>query len=267
MTVSRRVLSLVALLSATVFLPAAVRQPIRKPTFDPAVPVVELFDGLDRGMIDVTLIAKNPHDANLFVTNKSSQPISVQIPDAVAAVHVLKQLAPLTGNGGPATANGNAFGLGNGNQAGPGQPIGGGAKGNGKNGPLFSIPVDKTVQLPLKTVCLAFGQPDPQPKMQYRLVKLEDVTRDPALQETLRRLAAGKIEEPVAQAVAWHLADELSWKTLAEQRTGQIAGLPGTPLYTSEQLDEARELVELLCRESTQKNGSTARAVSERSGR
>lgn len=245
-------LSLVTLLSA------AAKQPILKPSYDPTIPAVELFEALNQGLIDVSVIPKSAHDANLFVTNKVDRPISVKLPPAIVAVHTLKQgfgqPNPLFGNG-PFNASGqqaNANGIGQGQ----GQPIGGGLKGtqtgnfangnfgNAPAGNFFSIPVEKTIQLPLQTVCLAHGKPDPRPQMKYRLVKLEEFTQNAVLQETLKRFAAGEAERPAAQAAAWHLIDSMSWKELEAKKLDRAGGYPGRPYFDQHQLKAARELIE-----------------------
>jgi hypothetical protein len=270
MTVSARATVVAASLSAALLFSAAVKQPIRKPTYDPAVPVVELFDAIDRELVEVTVIARNSHEANLFVTNKSGAPVSVQLPQVVGAVHILKQLGPPPGNNGP----GNSFGA---SSNGQGQPVGGGVQNNAKSGPanvnnfpggpIFSVPSEKSIQLPLKTVCLAFGRPDPQPKMQYQLVRLEEITRDANVRRTLEHYVSGEIDEPTAQAAAWHLVDELSWKKLARMRFDRVAGLTGKLFFTAKQIEAARHVVETIRESDTDDPRTPVRGVSARTGK
>src|SRR5437868_6908844 len=116
---------------------AASKQSLKKLKHDPKVPAVELFDAIEQGLVETTVIAKSSHEANVFVTNKSDAPVSVRIPKAVVATQVLKQL--FGPGGGGATGNGRQPG---GNAGGGGaQPIGGGMQGgqnqmgnNGMNG-------------------------------------------------------------------------------------------------------------------------------------
>lgn len=239
--------------SAVMLLGAAVKQPILKLSYDPTIPAVELFDAIDEGLVEVSFIPRSAQNANLFVTNRSDRPISVKLPDAVVAVHVLKQGF---GQGNNLFGN-NAFNA-TGQQAtgqtgGQGQPVSGGLNANqgtnftnglnnaGNN--FFSVPVDKTVQVPLLTVCLAHGKPDPRPQMKYQLVKLEEFTKDAVLQETLKRFAAGDVERPAAQAATWHLVDSMSWKELEAKRIERAGGYPGRPYFESRHLQAAKELV------------------------
>ena len=163
---------------------AASKQPIKKLSHGPAIPAVDLFDAIEEGSVETTVIAKSANDASLFVTNKSDATVSIQVPKAVVAVQVLKQFFPQGGrNAGP----GAGFPGGNAGNAGLSQPIGGGPQNGANNQPgfnfnnignfngvgnnpgngIFSVPPQKTVQVPLKTLCLAHGRPEPRPRMKY----------------------------------------------------------------------------------------------------
>lgn len=232
---------------------AGIKQPIKKPTYDPALPTIELFEGIDAGTIEATVIPKSAHESNLFLTNKSGSPVSVKLPPAVVAVQVLKQ-------GFGQNPGGNGFFNGNNaqngkTQTGQGQPVGGGPNatgaGNGNNNPFnvpganfFSVPSEKTVQIPLKTVCLAHERPDPRPKMTYRLVRVEEFSSDPVLHELLKQLASDDVETATAQAAAWHLTDRMSWKELEDKKINHAGGLPDTPYFSKKQIKAAKDFFE-----------------------
>lgn len=248
---------------------AASKQPIKKLKHDSNIPAVELFDAIEQGLVETTVIAKNSHEANVFVTNKSDAPVSIQVPKAVVATQVLKQFFP---QGGGATGNGRQQGGTTG--GGAAQPVGGGMGGgqnqgnnNGANGQgnpfgngsgigngfqnvpqnapgngFFSVPAQKTVQVPLNTVCLAHGKPDPRQRMTYRLVKLEDYSSDPVLHETLKLFAAGATDTETAQAAVWHLTDKMSWSELKAKQIDRI-GLDPLPYFNEKQVDAAERLV------------------------
>jgi hypothetical protein len=244
------------------------KQPIRNLTVDPQAPTVDLFEAIEEGTVETTVIPQSANEANLFVTNNSSAAVSVKIPQAVVAVQVLKQFFPQGGrNQGPQ----------GGNMTGQGQPLGGGAQngigngvgngigngigngpGNGfanNNGPVgfFSVPSHKTVRVPLKTVCLAHGKSEPRPRMKYRLVKLEDYTNDPALQETLKLVATSDSDLASVQAAVWHFTDKMSWKELREKQIDQLGGLGAVPYFTDKQIEAAEALVHRL-REKTKES-------------
>ncbi len=240
---------------------------IKRLTLDAEAPVVELFDGIEQGQVDVRMSMASPYEGKVFFTNRTDKPLTVAIPEAVVGVHVLPQFGNNAGNGFFGNNNnGNGNGNGNGNQAnnganGQAQSAGGvlgavGNKGNGNGFPnapggmqnkfpgnnFFSIPAEKTVQLDFRSVCLNHGRPNPNAAMKYRMTKVEAYTTDPVLQQLLEDYSP-RTSKDVQQAAAWHLANGLSWKQLANLTDQKIPGVH-TPLFTKAELDAARELVE-----------------------
>lgn len=260
---------------------AGSKQPIKKLKHDPSIPPVELFEAMEQGVIETTVIAKDSHAANLFVTNKSNAPVSIQFPGAVVATQVLKQIF---GQRGGNTGFGQQPG-GNSGGMGAAQPVGGGMQGGGNqnqagnNGFLgngnglgnnngvgngngfFSVPPQKTVQVSLTTVCLAHGKPDPRQRMRYQLVKLEDFSSDPVLHETLKLFASGATETATAQAAVWHLTDKMSWNDLKAKQIERI-GLEPVPYFNEKHIEAAQKLVEQareLARDTPRKAETAAR--------
>lgn len=247
-SVERRWGSPILIVAIALALTAAIKRPIKKPTYDPTAETVELFNGIEQGYFEATLIPKSAHEGNVFIENKTGKPLSVKLPPAVAAVQVLKQgFGPGTGNAPP----GGGTGLGNAgnNQNGQAQSLGGGFGGGGLGGGglggggIFSIPPEKTVQVPFKSVCLAYGRPDPKPQMTYKLVQLDSYTKDPVLTESLQMFAAGEVSQAAMQATAWHLANGLSWDQLASKQIAFLGGLPSKPYFSSDQIATAKQLV------------------------
>ena len=229
---------------------------MKKPQIDPQAETVELFDGITQGLLDVHLVPHNADGGNVFIANKTDRPLTVKLPKAVAAVQVLKQ-----GRGGRAAGVGPGIGLGaingangannGGAQAtagGFGQGVGVGAQNNRvgnfmQPGGLFSVAPEQVAQLPLKTVCLEHGKPDPRSSMTYQLVPIERHSSDPVLAAMLEQFVAGKIDQKAAQAAAWHLANHMSWKELAAKQIKHLGGVAPTPYFKPAQLTQAQELV------------------------
>jgi hypothetical protein len=235
----------------------AQKGPIKKLRLDPQAAQVELFEAEGAGLLGLRMVQKDAHQGNLFIENKSSQPLTVQLPQAIVGVHILKQLPP-----GGFFQQGNNANTGNANSnsgSGQGQPVGaGGANQNGVSGQsngigvnngnnpfgngIFSIPPEKVVQIPLKSVCLAYGKPDPQPRMTYQVVPLESYTPDPVLQELLKSFGTGSLDQMAVQAAAWHLADHLSWNEVAAKQIRHLGAVP-VPYFNQAQIQAARKLV------------------------
>lgn len=81
---------------------------------------VELFAGIKEGKIDVEMIPKDSSIATVVITNKGSQPLSIQLPDTFAGVPILAQFGPGNPGLGPGVGLGQGIWPGNGQGAGQG---------------------------------------------------------------------------------------------------------------------------------------------------
>ena len=233
------------------------KRPLKRLLYDPHAPVVDLFDGIERGTLEAVLIPKNSLEGSVLVDNNSDKPVTVALPNAVAAVQVLKQGfgggAGAGGRGAAAGGQGQALGGGlggggggfggGGGGGGFGGGVGGGGFGGGGGGGFFTVPPAKTARIAFTSVCLSHGKPEPRPQMRYKLVKLETYTTNVALQELLIRVGAGEVDPQAAQAAAWHLSDRMSWEALAAKEIDRLGGVENDPYFSAAQLSKARELV------------------------
>ena len=228
---------------------AAKKGAITKLSVDPKAPVVQLFDGMEKGQLETKLIQKNSKTGNLLVENLTDETITVEMPDAFVGVHVLNQ--GFGGGGG----GGGLGGGGGGQQGGGGQSTGGGGGGGrnggglgggqqgGGGGGFFSIPAKKMVRLTVNSVCLEHGKPEPTSRMEYKIYPVSDATEDPVLHELLVAVARGQVNQRVAQAAAWHLANKMSWQELASLEFRRLAGLPPVPQFSRLELTYAQTAV------------------------
>ena len=251
---------------------AAGKRLTKKPTYDPAASVVELFEGIEQNKIDAKLIPKSSLAGVVFIENKSDRPITVKLPQAITAVQVLKQgfgggagagAGGSGGRGGGAGQGGQSVGGGFGGGGGGGQQGGagggfGGAGGNAGGGGFFTIPPDRSVQIPLTCVCLNHGKAEPLPKMSYRLVPLETYTSDPALQELLKAVGSGDLDPGMAQAATWHLTDHLSWDKLSQKMIDHVGGADPEHYFSEVQIAGARQLVADVGSKSTSRTQNAA---------
>lgn len=252
-------LSLLLGSAASAAKPTKRQRPITKPKFDPDAETVELFAGLEKGQLEVQLIPKDAQQGSMLVENKTDKPLTVQVPEAFVGVQVLKQGYGGGGYGGGGYGGG---GYGGGGYGGGGsQPVGGGyggmmggmggmmGMGGGMGGlgggaGFFSVPPERVVKVPYQSVCLEHGKAEPTPKTTYRLIKVEDFTKDPALQELIRIVGTSRRLHPqVAQAAAWHLTDKMSWRELATKRVERLGGQAPKPYFSGFELFHAQQLV------------------------
>ena len=217
------------------------KRPMTRLSFDPTAEQVELFKAMEDEKIETKLISKSSLEGNLLIENKTDKPLTVKMPPSFVGVHVLPQYGDDGGGGagggggGAQTTGGGAGGGGLGGGAGGGY----GAAGSGGNG-LFSVPAEKIVSLPYKSVCLEHGKAEPRPKMTYEIRPVDSFTEDPALTELLGMVASGRLEGRSAQAAAWHMANDMSWEELAAKTTRNFTGT--RRYFTRDQIRQGQDL-------------------------
>jgi len=99
---------------------------------------------------------------------------------------------------------------------GGGGPVGGG---------IFNIPPGRVGKVNVATFCLEHGKTDPRPQMTYKIQPLKDLNDDPRVEKICRLLANGQIDQHVAQASAWNVANGLTWEyMLTKNRVERMDG-------------------------------------------
>jgi hypothetical protein len=150
----------------------------------------------------------------------------LRLPTAFASVPVLGQMGGMGGMGGGMMGGGGmgGGGMGGGGQAGGGGMggmgggmMGGGGMGGGgmMGGGFMRVPPQRMKKFAVDTVCLEHGKPDPNPKMAYKIVPLEQFTDNPRIRVICEQLGYRRVPQNTAQAAAWHVMDDLSWQELA----------------------------------------------------
>ena len=261
-----RLLALVGTLAVSLALPAVsadsrkeIKKAVPATKVDDSLEHIDLFAGIEQGVLEVKMLPQDALGGNLLIENKGAKPLNVDFPPAFIGKQVLKQFPaqqPGAANGGPGAGGpggqpgggggaqvlGGGLGQGQANGA-AGNPGGAGpGAGNARNG-FFSVPTDKIIRVAYRSACLEHGKPDPTPRMTYRIGKVEEFSDDPVLAETLKLVASGEQDPQAGQAVAWHVANKLSWKQLTEKTIPHI-GRPATRYFTAETLIRAKQLHE-----------------------
>lgn len=204
---------------------------------------VDLFAGVKAGKLEAKLIPRDSKKARIFVTNKTSLPLNVKMPAALAGKPVLAQFL---GGGGNMLGQGTGTGQGGMNPNNSTQMLGTGIRGNQGtgNGPaMFNVPPEKTAEFRVDCVCLEYGKPDPRPIVPYELLPADKVA-NPETVAMLVEFGRGKYSQRAAQAAAWHLANSMSWEKLEAIR-GELLSLGlRAPYFTRQELDDAHKLVD-----------------------
>ena len=212
---------------------------------------VELFAAINEGTVDVAFKAKDSTEANIIVTNKSDKPLAIQMPPAFAAVPVMAQFGGGGQGGGGFGGGGGQQGGGGGFGAGGGQGVGGGFGGGGQGGGMgggmggggfgggggggggaqagaggiFNIPPGRVGKVNVAIFCLEHGKTDPRPQIEYTIKPLSVLSSDPMVEKFCRLLASDQIDQHVAQASAWYVANGLTWEfMLTKNRVERMDG-------------------------------------------
>ena len=228
------------------------KRPITKLTVDPKAETVELFAAMEKGLLETKLIPKNSKQGNILIENKTDKPLTVQFPESFVGVHVLKQIGGFGGGQGGGGQGGGGQGIGGGSQGGGGMGggQGGGLGGQGGGAGFFSIPPEKVVKIPYRSVCLEHGKPEPNSRKTYRMIKVEQFTKNPELTELIRLVGTNRIHLPSAQAAAWHLSDKMSWRELASKSIKRLGGAPPRPYFSGAEIFRAQQLTALAVQNS-----------------
>jgi hypothetical protein len=185
---------------------------------------IDLFDGMQKGDLDVKFFPRNSKEAQILIKNNTDQPLNVQLPDAFAGVPVLAQAGGVgnTRTTGTGSKNQNQ-GVGGGGPGSGVRPLGG----QGGQGGAFSVPPEKVIKVKVAVVCLDHGKDEPNAHIPYEIRPIETYSSDPKVQELCKLLGSGKVDQRAAQAAAWHLANHMSWEELAG-----LKRFPHLPAYT-----------------------------------
>ena len=229
---SRWLVRLAVCLALTVFTTAGFaagkKEKLKANDFQP----VEMFSAMKSGEIDVQYIPKDAKQATVLIRNKTNKPLSVKLPAAFAAVPVLAQFGggglggggggglggggQGGGGGGGGQGQGGGLGGGGGGLGGGGGGLGGGGQGGGGGG-FFNVAPEKVGKIKVATLCLEHGKPDPTSHMKYEIRPIDTFTKDVRVIELCKMLGYGEVPQNAAQAAAWHLTDNLSWRELAHK--------------------------------------------------
>ena len=201
---------------------------------------IDLFAAQATGQIEVQPILQDSTAGTVVIANKTGAPLSIRLPDAFAGVPVLAQRGRGVGGGA-----GNLGATGGANQRiggafGGGGGLGGGGIGGG--GGVFSIAPERASKLKFAAVCLDHGKPDPNPRVAYKLVPIDAATSDDRVIEVVKMLGRDDIDQPEAQAAAWHFASGLGWQQLADKIGVKHLSGATVPYFSSAQLERARHI-------------------------
>jgi hypothetical protein len=157
---------------------------------------------------------------------------------------------------------------GGGGMGGMGGMGGGGMGGMGMGGGMGMMRVapERMRKLQVTTVCLEHGKPDPNPKMAYKMVPIEQFTNDPKIRVLCEALGYGQLTQNTAQAAAWHIMDDLSWQELANKNRVESKYVGNIRWFSPIELRSAMTVVQECERIAEQRESSEAGESSSETG-
>ncbi|MCE9556082.1 MAG: hypothetical protein K8T91_22265 [Planctomycetes bacterium] len=164
---------------------------------------LDLFDAREKGQLAVRFVPASERKGALTLSNRTRTPLAIRVPDTLGAVPVLAQFQPpaqIIGLGVPGARNNQVFRA--------------AALKAERPVRVVQLPPRAEISIALKGVCLEYGKRTPNSRMRYDLVPVQQVATDARLVAALQSLADESYDQQAVQAVAWHLANGLTWKSL-----------------------------------------------------
>ena len=212
---SRTTFAAILTLGATVSALAGATDPA--PAADESTRTLGILDARDEGAIKLDVRGKGGEKVRVVMRNTSKTRLNVIFPPGLVAAAAAGQLQSM-GLGDPDNRAG-AFGSFAHIAKAEAEPYSESAPPRSKG---VALPPGKLVELIVPAVCLAYGDPTPPESAVFTLMDVDDFTPDPAARRALRTLATVGTSHGVAQALAWHAFNGLTFEDLASQEAYRI---------------------------------------------
>jgi hypothetical protein len=190
-----------------------------------ATETVNLLTASKAGDLEVAARGQGQERVHLSIKNRSARRLNVIVPPGMVAASTVGQ--PGGGAGGRGGGGLQSMGLGSAaNREGAfgefqvaGSPAGLQSIGVADEARtrLITVPVGETIELNIPAVCLNFGWATPTPRDKFKLMDVEEYSPNPRVRKALRSLATYGTSLGVAQAVMWHVCNDLAFDTMVEQ--------------------------------------------------
>lgn len=173
---------------------------------------------LEEGVIDVEMVAHGAYRLDVKIWNLTKESVLVRFPPGLVADAFGQNevLAQIRGGGGGGGSGSGSFGGGS-----------GGSQGMGLiETPAIQVASTQPVFLSIRSVCLNFGLPEPNPRSPLFLKRIDEYTSNLKVRELLLKLAQAGAQPSVAQVALWHYTNGLSWEQLARiplRATGRLS--------------------------------------------
>jgi hypothetical protein len=194
---------------------AAVRAgdgPIVEP-LAPATEAVSVLKAARDGLLQVDARGNGEDSVQVAVRNVAARPLRVVFPPGLVAAATVGQGFQSMGLGTPTSTPGGFGSYRGGGEGFRAMPV---RETTAADAALVLQP-GQASSFDLPSVCLNFGLPTPTPANAFVLMDVADYSRDPRAIKALRSLATLGTSQAVAQAVAWNVFNDMSFRQMATQ--------------------------------------------------
>ena len=230
----------------------------------PSESAIDLFEAAANEQIDLRFIPMDASRGNLLIDNQTNELLTVKLPNAFAAVPVLAQFGQQGfgqqgggqqgGGGGASQAVGGGLDQGGGGGRNFGQNQG---QGNRQAVGFMRIAPNRSRKVRAITICLEHGKPEPNPRIAYTIMPIEDYTDDQRVAKLCSSLARHDISQNAAQAAAWHLANGLGWEEIAKLNRIESKYLGNIRFFRSKEIAAAKQFTESFAPPTTSVSAAT----------
>ncbi len=190
-------------------------EPIPGP--DSATETVKVLAAEKAGMLAVEIRGQGQDRVRVSLKNTSAKRLNVVLPPGLVASSAVGQAGAAGGAGGPFQS----MGLG----AATNRPGGFGAFAGAPTDPGFrsvpavdptsvTVPAGQKVDLDVPAVCLNYGLPTPTSRNRFRLVDVDDYSKNVRVRKALRALATLGTSQGTAQAAMWRVCNDVPFEQM-----------------------------------------------------
>jgi hypothetical protein len=192
------------------------------PGADAQAETVKVLEAEKAGTLAVEVRGQGQDRVRVSLRNTSAKRLNVVLPPGLVASSSVGQ----AGAGGGAGGGFQSMGLG----AATNRTGGFGQFAGGRDEPGFRsvapsdpngvvVPAGQKVDLEIPAVCLNFGIPTPTPRDKFRLVDVDDYSKDVRVRKALKALATLGTSHGTAQAVMWRLCNNVPFEMMVAHST------------------------------------------------
>jgi hypothetical protein len=194
------------------------------PGADAQAETVKVLEAEKAGMLAVDVRGNGQDKVKISLKNSSSKRLNVVLPPGLVASSATAQGGAGGGAGGAGGFQSMGLGATTNRSGGFGQFAGtnGGQAGfqsipatESKGG--VTVPAGQTVDIEIPAVCLNFGLPTPTPRNKFRLVDVDDFSKDIRVRKALRALATLGTSQGMAQAAMWRICNDVPFEMMLSQ--------------------------------------------------